>query len=80
VNDWPNLTPAEIGADSAPGEPDIEPDGETAALPAGVRNGDVGLDQPDPTAVSPTSDPDPDDVDADFPGQPLTDAEIDALP
>jgi hypothetical protein len=45
-----------------------------------IRNGDLTASRADPTAVAPTSDPDPAATDADFPGRPLTDAEVDVLP
>jgi hypothetical protein len=76
--DWADIEPGEAGADSEGAEDELEPEDRT--LPVAVRNGDLSADQQDPTAVGPTSDPHPDDTDADFPGGPLTDAEIDALP
>jgi hypothetical protein len=70
------MTPGESGVDSA-GET-IDP--ADATLTRQVRNGDLRADQADPAAVASTSDPDPTAIDADFPGIPLTDAEVDALP
>jgi hypothetical protein len=72
----PDLAPRE-------GEPTDEPpaDLSTEAIDlVDIRNGDLTESREDPTAVAPTSDPDPDAAEADFPGRPLTDAEIDALP
>jgi hypothetical protein len=45
-----------------------------------IRNGDLTSSQADPTAVAPTSDPDPAAMEADFPGRPLSDDEVAALP
>ena len=58
-------------AEAPPGSKDLEPD---------ILNDDLAPDRADPGEVAPTSDPDPADEAADFPGRPLTDAEIDALP
>jgi hypothetical protein len=71
----PDLPPLE-------GEPRDEPPADLSAELSvfDIRNGDLTPSQSDPTAVVPTSDPDPDATDADFPGRPLTDAEVDALP
>jgi hypothetical protein len=59
---------------------DDELDPELLDFPDEVRNGDLRPDQQDPTAVAPTSDPTPDDTDADFAGAELSDADLDALP
>ena len=48
--------------------------------PDDVPNGDLAEFQADPAAVDGASDASPDDVDADFEGDELSDAEIDALP
>lgn len=59
---------------------DDELDPEAADLPPDVREDDLAGDRADPGEPAPTSDADPDDIDGEFAGRPLTDAEIDLLP
>ena len=72
--------------------PELDPaadtdDADTTGVAAGnealdpdVRNGDLADDAADADEIATTSDPDPADEDGDFPGRPLTDDEIAALP
>jgi hypothetical protein len=53
---------------------------EAADLPPDVREDDLAPDRADPEESAPTSDPDPTDIDGEFEGRPLTDAEIALLP
>jgi hypothetical protein len=75
------LGPGSVGDDplALPSDTVGEPPGD-AELPLDITDDDLAPDRPHPAEITSTSDPDPLDIDGDFPGQPLTDAEIDALP
>ena len=59
----PDLPP---GPGDAADEPPADLSDELAVLD--IRNGDLATSQADPTVVAPTSDPDPNATEADFPG------------
>jgi hypothetical protein len=72
----------------AAGVADVDPAStDTVEVPPGrtemdeeVENDDLAPGRADPDLLEPASDPDPAAEDVDFPGRPLTDEEIDALP
>jgi hypothetical protein len=71
-----------LDADLATDDSDLDTSGapaDSAELDPDVRNDDLSPVRRGPDVPVPTSDPDPDAIDAAFPGRPLTDAEIDAL-
>jgi hypothetical protein len=67
-----------------PGQPtDVDDDGSMVSIDDqsdDVANGDLRASQADPDAKQEASDPFPDDVDGEFKGPEITDAEIDDLP
>ena len=73
------VVPIENGPGDDPSDTVAELPG-IAELPPDIVDDDLGPERPSPGEIASTSDPEPGDIDGDFPGASLTDAEIDALP